>query len=29
LVLYEQGFYDLHARIAASRFISDQVSVNP
>jgi O-acetyl-ADP-ribose deacetylase (regulator of RNase III) len=29
LVLYEQGFYDLHARIAASRFISDRASVNP
>jgi O-acetyl-ADP-ribose deacetylase len=29
LVLYEQGFYDLHARIAASRFSADQVTVNP
>jgi O-acetyl-ADP-ribose deacetylase (regulator of RNase III) len=29
LVLYEQGFYDLHARIAAGRFIADRVSVQP
>lgn len=29
LVLYEQGFYDIHARIATARFIADRVSVNP
>ena len=29
LVLYEQGFYEVHARIAASRFSADQVTVNP
>jgi O-acetyl-ADP-ribose deacetylase (regulator of RNase III) len=29
LVLYEQGFYDLHARIAAGRFVADRVSIQP
>ena len=28
LVLYEQGFYDLHARVAATRFVTDRVSVS-
>jgi hypothetical protein len=26
---HEEGFYYLHARIAAGRFISDRASVNP
>ncbi len=29
LILYEQGFYDIHARIAAGRFIGDRLSVQP
>ena len=29
LVLFDQGFYDLHTRVAASRFIPDRASVNP
>ncbi len=29
LVLFEQGFYDLHARIATARFLAERVSVNP
>jgi len=29
MVLYDQGFYDLHARIAAGRFIASQITVNP
>ena len=28
-VLYDQGSYDLHARVAATRFIPDRASVNP
>ena len=29
LVLYEQGFYDLHARVATVRFLAERVSVSP
>jgi O-acetyl-ADP-ribose deacetylase len=29
LILFEQGFYDLHSRIAAVRFVSDRISVHP
>jgi len=29
LVLYEQGFYDLHARVAVARFVAERVSVSP
>jgi len=29
LVLFEQGFYDLHARVATARFLAERVSVTP
>jgi len=29
LVLFEQGFYDLHARVATARFLAERVSVSP
>ncbi len=29
LVLFEQGFYDIHARVATARFLSERVSMTP